>query len=275
MTVTEPIPDVVEAPPPPDAPPPATPPAVSVHQALAAAVAAMPAIPKADHNKAQDFNYRGIERIMAAAHRVLAAHGILTIPTVRDRSVETILVGKNQTPWRLVTLTVEWAIIGPQGDVLTPAPVTVGEGFDGGDKAASKAATMAFKTMLLPTLQIADGYDDPDTSAAGEPSGRQRSVERARVTPTAHRAQRRPEAPRRPAAGHNGASTTTPAPKPEGESPGEEVARVFGYTTTRVLVDARRTADQLGLALPTRITDIDPVVAEALATGYQQALADG
>jgi len=137
----------------------------SVFEALAGVVRDLPAIGKGETH-AQGFAYRGIEGIMKVARTVLGEHGIIVAPSVRDRQVETILVGQRQSPWRLVTIEVRFRFYGPRGDWLDA--VTVGEGFDPGDKAASKAHTMAFKTALIQVLQIADG-DDAEATDNPEP----------------------------------------------------------------------------------------------------------
>lgn len=252
-------------------------PAVPVHRAITAAAAQMPAVPKADENEQQGFMFRSIERIMTAARRVLAANGVLPVPTVRERTVEVILVGRNQNPWRLVSLTVDWTITGPLGDSM--AATTIGEGFDPGDKAASKAMTMAWKSLLLVLLQIADGYDDTDADdqprpepsgrAEGEPDDGRRRTTGPPVGP--RRASRRPAAPAAPS-GPDPAYVAPPAPE-GGECPGAELARVFGVKSGQVLIDARKKADLLGVTMPSKLLDVDQVVAEHLATDYMTAQA--
>lgn len=137
-----------------------------VQVALAAAAAAVGAIPKADTNKDQGFQYRGIERILAGVGPALHRAGVVVLPRVLDVHREEMLRGANKNVWRLVTLTVEYLFVGPRGDSLSA--VVLGEGLDNGDKAVSKAMTMAYKSALLQALQIADTDTDPDASTPPE-----------------------------------------------------------------------------------------------------------
>lgn len=141
----------------------------TVTQALSAVAADLPSIGK-DQTHAQGFAYRGIEHIMRSAGTILQRHGVVVTPNVRHRDVEMLQVGSNKV-WRLVSLEVRFRFYGPRGDYVDA--VTVGEGFDPGDKAASKAHTMAYKTALIEVLQIAEG-DDAEADEHPEPRRQQR-----------------------------------------------------------------------------------------------------
>lgn len=141
-----------------------------IHAVLAQVAFDLGPIAKSDMNTQQGFAYRGIETILAKAGPLMSAHGIVWLPRVVDKTVETILVGKYEKPWRLVSLTVEYEIVGPAGDSLRV--VTIGEGFDPGDKAGNKAMTGAYKYALLQVLGIADGHDEADADAAADPAPR-------------------------------------------------------------------------------------------------------
>lgn len=134
-----------------------------VQVALAAAAAAVGAIPKDDMNQDQGFKYRGIERILAGVGPALHRAGVVVLPRVLNVHREEMLRGANKNVWRLVTLTVEYLFVGPRGDSLSA--VVLGEGLDNGDKAVSKAMTMAYKAALLQALQIADADTDPDATS--------------------------------------------------------------------------------------------------------------
>lgn len=142
----------------PDAPP--------VQVALAQAAMDVGAVPKSDTNRDQGFAYRGIERIMTAAGPALHKAGVVVLPRVLDVHRETMERGAQRNVWRLVALTVQYDFVGPAGDVLTA--VVIGEGLDNGDKAVSKAMTMAYKVALLQALQIGDGTNDPDAESPPE-----------------------------------------------------------------------------------------------------------
>ena len=131
-----------------------------IHAALAQVALDLGPIGKNERNTQQGFNYRGIETIMAKAGPLLAANGVVVLPAVVDRVLEMVPVGSQGKTWRLVTLTVEFTFVGPDGSTLTAR--TVGEGSDPGDKASNKAMSAAFKYALLQVLGIADGHDDSD-----------------------------------------------------------------------------------------------------------------
>lgn len=137
-----------------------------VQVALAAAAASVGAIPKDDMNAQQGFKYRGIERILQGVGPALHKHGVVVLPRVMGVERETMERGNNHAIWRLVTLTVEYVFVGPAGDSLTA--VVLGEGLDNGDKAVSKALTMAYKSALLQCLQIADAESDADATTPPE-----------------------------------------------------------------------------------------------------------
>jgi hypothetical protein len=65
-----------------------------------------------------------------------------------------------------VMLRVGYRIYGPDGSYIEAA--SYGEGTDSGDKATSKAMTMAFKYLLFELLCIADPEDDADKHSPEE-----------------------------------------------------------------------------------------------------------
>lgn len=132
--------------------------------ALNRVAVAIGAIPKADENTEQGFKFRGIETIMAKVGPAMNDQGVVPLTRVVDRSLETYPRGRAGNLWRLVTLTVEYELRhAASGEAVVVGPV-IGEGFDVGDKAASKAHTMAWKRAVLDLFKIADGHDDPDRS---------------------------------------------------------------------------------------------------------------
>lgn len=139
----------------------------TVIEALAAVAKAVGPIEKGDTNDEQGFKFRGIERILAAAAPALDEHGVIFVPKVKGRIMETYERGQNRNTWRLVTLSVVYRVYGPEGDSIKVGPVP-GEGYDPGDKAASKAMTMAYKAALLQVLHIAGSmHDDSDYESHG------------------------------------------------------------------------------------------------------------
>lgn len=136
---------------------------VKIHQALAAVMSAVRSVAKGDRNAAQGFNFRGIDATLNAVGPALRTHGVVVLPHLIDLSQETVEVGKNRTPMKSVTIQVEYSFIGPAGDRLTV--VVPGEAMDSGDKAVSKAMSVALRTALLQTLALPTDEPDPDSEA--------------------------------------------------------------------------------------------------------------
>lgn len=158
---------------------------------------------------AGNYNYRGIDALLRKLSPLMSAYGVTFVPRVMKREVESVNVGRDKV-WRLVTLTVRYTVTGPAGDSIE---VTVcGEGMDGGDKAANKAMTSAYKQALVQCFAVADGHDDPDNMATPEDAGLRREAAPAR------RAEGRAAAPAaRP-------QTTHPVINAQGDRTEEEVA---------------------------------------------------
>lgn len=134
----------------------------NVITALAAITAELPAISKTD-KAPQGYAYRGIEAITAHLQPLLAKHGVVIVPSSRIVTI-TPAAGMKEG-WHDVQLEVTWAIYGPAGasDVIYAA--TCGIGRDNSDKGANKAATQAFKYLLLQLFSIADKSDDSDATS--------------------------------------------------------------------------------------------------------------
>lgn len=136
-----------------------------VVDALARVMAEMPGIGKDQQASAQQggYAYRGIEAITRAAQPLLAKHGVVFVPQVRQIEVVDIVVGGK--PWTDTRLTVAYTIYGPEGSSI-PGPVVVGIGRDGSDKGSNKALSQAYKYCLLQVLCISDAADDADGHTA-------------------------------------------------------------------------------------------------------------
>lgn len=185
--VADPQPLIVEGPGP-DAP------ARNVVEAWNRVLRDMPAIGK-DNRMTQGggYNYRSIEQFTAHASVLMAKHGVIVIPN--GSSIEYVEVGKTSGGNVVIEARGkwDWAIYGPGGidDVIFAS--SFGQGRDSSDKAANKAATAAFKYLLMPALMISDSKEDPDhdrIEVAPEPEPDPAKVERmARYSAVMDRAQ--------------------------------------------------------------------------------------
>lgn len=126
------------------------------------------AIAKDERNQQQKFNFRGIDAVMNAVGPSLRAHGVIVIPAAVDLRVEHYST-KTGTAMRNVTVHMQYTIHGPEGDTMIGS--AWGEAADSGDKATSKAISVAYRTFLLQGLTIPTDEPDPDAEShqAGGP----------------------------------------------------------------------------------------------------------
>jgi hypothetical protein len=149
-----------------------------VHVAWARVMADVQAVGKTGHNKAQDYNFRGVDAVVNAVGPALRTHGVVVMPSLRSIEHRDVEVGKNRTLMTSVRVEVVYVIFGPCGDYLDHPDVDFGkvaaEAMDSGDKATSKAMSVAYRTWLIQALALPTHQPDPDEqtyerSAAREP----------------------------------------------------------------------------------------------------------
>jgi len=129
----------------------------TVSQALAAIIHELPGIVKGDKSP-QGYAYRGIEAITKQLQPLLSKHGVVIVPQATITNV--VPSPGMKESWQDIYMTVQWQIVGPNGDTLTAC--TTGIGRDNADKGANKAQTQAYKYLLLHLLCIADAKDETD-----------------------------------------------------------------------------------------------------------------
>jgi hypothetical protein len=121
------------------------------------------------------FAYRGIDQIAAAAQQLFGEYGVVIVPNIVSMDVEKVLKGYNATmettQWTRTTMTVRYDLYGPGGVDDTISSTVIGVGDDNSDKGANKAATGAFKNLLLRILCIGDPQDDTDQYQNPNPDG--------------------------------------------------------------------------------------------------------
>lgn len=133
---------------------------MKAHEALAAVMVDVKAVRKGDRNQQQGFNFRGIDGTLNAVGPVLRKHGVVVVPEVETLERSEVVVGQKQTRMGHVMVRVRYRWYGPEGDCIES--VTIGEAMDSGDKAASKAMSVAFRTAMLQTLALPTDEPDPD-----------------------------------------------------------------------------------------------------------------
>lgn len=141
-----------------------------IHKALAAVAKDLceQGIAKNRKNQGQGFNFRGIDDVYNVLSPTLVEHGVLVVPTVLSReAVER--QSKKGEPLYSVTLTVQYDFTAV-ADGSTVRAVVCGEGMDQGDKATSKALSMAFKyaafqVFCIPVQGMPDADEESHTTA--------------------------------------------------------------------------------------------------------------
>lgn len=134
----------------------------TVHQAWAEVMGDVQAVRKNERASmpgSGGFNFRGIDAVMNAVGPALRKHGVSVIPEALDIQIERYQTAKGgQMLGAIVKM--RYTIHGPAGDNMTGS--AYGQAADAGDKAVSKAESVAFRTFLLQSLTIPTDEPDPD-----------------------------------------------------------------------------------------------------------------
>lgn len=133
---------------------------MSIYKALAAVNKSIKAIGKDRTNQQQGFKFRGIDDVMNELHSLFAANDIIILQTVNDITVTERQSSRGSAMF-YVRVNVTYLFTHADG---SQAAVTVtGEAMDSGDKATTKAMSIALKYALLQMFLIPTEDDkDPD-----------------------------------------------------------------------------------------------------------------
>lgn len=132
----------------------------SVWEALNDVMRAVPVVKKSDRNASQGFDFRGIDSVINAVGPALREHGVLVYPQITEHHAKVFTTARG-TQMNSVVVLVRYTFVGPDGvSFCTEVP---GEAADAGDKAYSKAMSVAFRTALLQTLALPTDEKDPDS----------------------------------------------------------------------------------------------------------------
>lgn len=137
----------------------------TVDQAWSNAMEDLRVVAKSEFNQQQQFNFRGVDAVVNATGPVFRTHRLKVIPkTIRQiTSTEYETRARGDRPGtRMVNkeVIVTWEVRGPAGDTFTGE--TAGEAADAGDKALSKAQSVAYRVFLLQSLNLPTHERDPD-----------------------------------------------------------------------------------------------------------------
>jgi len=135
----------------------------NVIEALARVTAEMPAIQK-EHQMTQgaSYKFRSIEQMTGHASVLFGKYGIVVVPL--GDTIEYVNAGETVKGNVILEARARfnWRIYGPGGLTDYIEGSSFGQGRDTSDKSANKAATAAFKYLLMPLLGISDDKEDPD-----------------------------------------------------------------------------------------------------------------
>lgn len=131
-----------------------------IYMQMAKIMGEIEAVPKNSVNSAQGFKYRSIDDIYLMVQKLLAKHGVFTVPTVLDSKVEE-RNSKSGSVLLYKTLRIKYTFFADDGSYVDA--IVDGEGMDSGDKASNKAMSVAHKYTLLQVFCIPTSDDkDPD-----------------------------------------------------------------------------------------------------------------
>lgn len=131
----------------------------TVHQAFAAVMADVQGIAKKERNAQQGFNFRGIDATMNTVGPALRDHGVVIVPEALSIESERYAT-KSGGQMRNATVHMRYTVFGPAGDSFSGS--AYGEAADAGDKAVSKAQSVAYRTFLLQGLTVPTEEREPD-----------------------------------------------------------------------------------------------------------------
>ena len=120
-------------------------------------------------NTQSHYAARSIDDVMDALHDIMAAEGVLPIPTVEDAQYQ------DRGKQHQAILRVRWTFYGPAGDSISG--VTYGEALDSSDKATNKALQASLKYLLLDSFLIPVNGDQNDADSTS-PQREERSAPR-------------------------------------------------------------------------------------------------
>ena len=131
-----------------------------IHCSICDMLADVSAITKAQTNTHQGFKFRGIDQVYNEIHPLLAKHRVFIAADAIDANVEACQTSSGK-PAHHAVLTVHYKARAADGSSVSM--VGIGEAMDTGDKACSKALSMAYKYAIFQLLCIpTEEFDDAD-----------------------------------------------------------------------------------------------------------------
>lgn len=140
--------------------------------AMARVMAEVGAVGKSRKNAAQNYQFRGVDDVVAHVQEVMAKCGVIVIPRVIERERE-MLASKSGGSMVSVRLLVEHTFYCEE-DGSSVVCTTLGEAMDSGDKASNKAMSAALKyclteSLLIPTYEVDRDTEEHSPQVASRP----------------------------------------------------------------------------------------------------------
>jgi hypothetical protein len=147
-----------------------------IYKAMNEALKSIAPVGKDSMNEAQRFKFRGIDATIQAVNPALAGYGIIVTADVIDYKHYAGQTSKGAATNNVV-VKMEYTFHALDGSFLQVS--TIGEAMDMGDKAFTKAQSVALRICLLNTFCIPTGDVDPDATSyeRGAPIEQQTVIE--------------------------------------------------------------------------------------------------
>lgn len=137
--------------------------ALPIHELMARVMEQVQVIGKGDSTSGRggpSFNFRGVDATVNVIGPALRAHGIVCVPhKTLDMQTERYETTSGAQMMGVI-LRVRFRFYGPSGDWVQAE--AWGQAADSGDKAVSKAHSVAWRTALLESFTVPTGEPDPD-----------------------------------------------------------------------------------------------------------------
>ncbi len=123
----------------------------NIHEAMVAIKSELGPLAKDQFNQIQKFKFRGIDDVYEHVQKVMAKHGVYSMPTVLEHQTEERTTQRGSALIYRV-LMIKHTFYHTSGTSVES--VVVGEGMDSGDKASNKAMSVGDKYSLLQAYKI-------------------------------------------------------------------------------------------------------------------------
>ena len=136
-----------------------------IYKKMASVAADIKGVPKDGYNQQQKFAFRSIDDTVAIVKAAMDRHGVVLAPEVIDTERWQYTTSKGSV-MNAVGVSVNYTFFAEDGSSITTS--MVGEASDSGDKATSKALSMALKYLFFQTFLCGTDPDPDATTVDGQ-----------------------------------------------------------------------------------------------------------